>query len=418
MMYSRWLSFQGSHTKMNSTKPLAPPGGFKKTLRKKVITAKKVNAVQAINTKKARRKLAKLKPILDPHTADYMHLIANPCKGPLVRVPGSALGNSIIERVRSTISLPTTATNNNGYIMWFPSYVGNGNSEVNPGPTYTPGNLYLFQNASTSVSPSNTTALPMGLDSVTTTGVFLADPSLTSISTGSAFSRAKCVAACSQLEFLGALSTCSGQVAIISNATLSNINQNVGASGQEFIPPSIDQVFSYAAYRERLQLDGHEVVWRPSDATSVLRSYAAGYAGAAQTSVADTVFWTGQKTVVPTHVSCMEPRDACGIIIAWKGVPAIANSISLNFIKVIELELAARSNNIETTCPNIESGTSVADSVHLLDELKPSWQTGSVAASMAAAMAALKVYNNYAPAGMTFRTTTDRFRNTQNSFRV
>lgn len=403
---------------MNSTKPLAPPGGFKKKLQKKINMAKKVNVVAQINAKKSKRKKAKLRPILDPMTADYMHLISNPCKGPLVRAPSSGLGNSIVERVRSTITLPTTATNNCGYLMWFPSYIGTGGSETSAGSKYAPGNVYLFQNSNTSVNPANTTATPMGLDTVTTTGVFLFDPALFSVTTGSAFSRAKTIAACTQLEFLGALSTCSGQVAIISNATLSNINQNVGGSGVEFIPPSIDQVFSYAAYRERLQLDGHEVVWRPTDNTSVLRSYAAGYAGAAQTSVADTIFWTGEKTVVPTHVSCMEPRDACGTIIAWKGVPATANSISLNLIKVIELELAARSNNIETTCPNIESGTSISDSVHLLDELKPTWQTGTVAASLAAAMAALKVYNNYAPSGMTFRTSTDRFRNTQNSFRV
>lgn len=365
------------------------------------------------STKKARRAASKRSAggtADGSHTTEYMKLILNPCHGPLVRSVGTYVPGSVIERVRSTITLDTT-TNDSGYIVFFPSYHGTYSTAG-----YVNGSILLFTTATPSVAPVNTTALPLGSGTATSSnGTFIVDPISANIAGSSAaFSRAQCLSACVQLDCLTALSTIAGQVAIVSNYSMANFNRNSGLSGGALTPPSVDEVFAFAATRERLNLEGHEVRWRPSDHAAVPRSRGSDDAGSpAPGPIADAVMWQGKTdgTGELTKDVAVDPASVKAICIAWRGVPKSTSSHVINIVKVCSLELAARNNCIEQL-PTGSSADSVAttiDSVtNALDRaFRTGWQVGkgiydfsmSAMRFSNAASGALKlVENNYAPA--------------------
>lgn len=348
-------------------------------------------------------------PAMPSHTTEFMKLILNPCHGPLVRSVGTVVPGAVIERVRSTVTLDTSV-NDSGYIVFFPSYHGSG---VTTG--YSNGSIFLYTTPDPTVGPVNTAALPLGAGAATATnGRFIGDPIVGSLGPTSPFVRAQCLSACVQLDCLTALSTVAGQVAIVSNYSMAALNINSGATGSTLQLPSVDAVFAYAATRERLNLDGHEVRWRPSDHAAIPRTRAADDSSVAAVGpIADAVMWQGLASGLGevTKDVTVDPASANAICIAWRGVPKATSSHVLNIVKVVSLELAARNNCIEQI-PTGTSSDSVAttiDSVtNMLDRtFRTGWQIGKgiydfsmgmLSISNGAAKAYKLVENNYAPA--------------------
>jgi len=304
----------------------------------------------------------------------YAKLVSNPCHGPLERgITDSGIGQ-VLERVRSSI-IPIDAANcANGYVIWFPSY-------HNSGAVGALGNFYFWNNSDSSLKPTNTIAVPMGSGPSNTAGTFIRDPAFPLVTGAStSFSRARTVSACLQLEYIGALNATSGQVAIISNISLQAFNANGGVSA-DFVPLSVDQMFSYAGTRERVQITGHEVVWRPDDETSVFRTDgSANNIGAAVPAALiyrpDVVFDMGLIASTATANVCVDNAFTKGICIAWRGFPATANTVSVQAVKVVDLELSTINNAVEpqyaTTKVHIPDPVSTV--TNWLDRYTPGWQ--------------------------------------------
>lgn len=328
----------------------------------------------------------------------YAKLISDPCYGPLVRSVGGGGEGSIIERVRSTVTFPSAAANTSGYVVWYPEFTGKGNYN-----SYASGNCFAFENASASVRPTNTLPAPMGKIAIDSTGYFIPDPMLPNLVSASAFARSKTLAACIQLEYISKLSDCSGQIAVIQNYSLAAFDQNSGVTGSEFQPPSVNEIFAYASERDRLQLDGAEIKWCPSDDSSKFRTSEAENIGVTSGSatLADAVFWIGSTAVEVTKLVTPNPQLVHGICIAWRGIAPTANCLSMNLVKVGDLELAARNNAIENpraTSDDTSIQTTISQVVSYLDGLMPQWQR--VAGHTATRMISDYVSAVYAPPGL------------------
>jgi len=353
----------------------------------------KQKSPQKSGKKKSKRRVKQTKMMTatpSKEIVDYARLLRDPCNGPLVRAVGSLHQGAITERLRITDSsfldgigyLPSKA---NGYIVWFPSYHSSGTFGGSTNVAYTPANLFYYHSTSSSTPPTNTVVDPAGLgtgvaaDGASTTGTFLRDPANNQLlGATTPFDRATTLSACLQADYIGVLSALSGQVCTVSNFSLASFITNSGVPGAIPAFPSVDTIFSYAAKRERLHPAGAEVIWRPTDQSSIPRTGGQMNQGnfVSDSPIVDAPFWTGSKGVHTTRVVATNPNEVFGVCVAWKGVPV--SGLSFNMVKVVNLELAARSAQIE----EIRTGTSSAlpsisiDAVvNAIDSASPGWQS-------------------------------------------
>jgi len=367
-----------SRKKSNPTKSLPTKKGTKRARRNRARKARSSASNPAFNVSKV--SVASMGKAY----RDYAEMVVNPCMGPLVRAPGIADGVNIVERQRVSLSLnPLGRTA--GYIVWFPAWQGAGPSTTISGGLY-PQNCLLFQAPSNTAFPANTAANPTGSGGLgagyENNGFWITDPSWTQLNSGS-FSRARTTAACLQLEYLGALSAAAGQVCMVSNFSF---NAVIAASPPSpsgtVIFPSVDNIFSYAATRERLDLNGHEVIFRPSDLDCKLRSDSGEFNTTAQGhhSTPDALFWGGQPGSVSSLVGATDPRDAIGICIAWRSMPAVADTLTANLIKVSEFETAPLVNLVEQPHnPHVsQPGVTISSVIDKVTAMLPKWQVGTV----------------------------------------
>ncbi|APG77213.1 hypothetical protein [Hubei narna-like virus 11] len=369
-------------------------------------------------TRRPRKKAPRRKPRSRPRTSglskvitDYAKMVMDPCHSTLVRTIGTATAGSVTERLRSTIGTPTSAIVSavgvrtivpapSGYIIWFPSY-HNGTGNLNP------ANCFIYTSPSSSTTtfvvnndgrPTNTNALPMGTEAYDTTGLFVQDPANNLLSgAASVFSRGTTVSACLQLENLVSLSTMQGQVAVVKNYNLAAFDLNSGTN-LELKAPTVNEVFAYAEERRRIDPAGHEVVWRPTDASSVARgigneALGKNFAGSPYT---DVCFQAGQTGINSTNLAATAPEHQYGICIAWRGMAAFTTNvglnnepITLNLIKIVDFELAARNGQIESKPkPPPAPGVSKDVGVSFLDRVFPHWQSTTVKLAHAGAVTA------------------------------
>lgn len=330
---------------------------------------------------------------------DYLKLVSDPCMGPLVRSVGHVHPGAVTERLRSTFSQGAIANsganlNTSGYIVWFPSYHNEGlSTALGSAVAYNPGNAFLFSSSTPLVPPTNTTALPAGLVNGTAavdlgvSGNFLEDPAFSQLGGTSPFVRATTLSACLQLDYTGSLSTIAGQVCCVQNYSLASFIQNTNAGGAVPSFPSVDQIFSHAAERTRLHPEGAEVIWRPTEDSSIPRTAGVKDQGFQQTDlVLDAAFWIGAVGGDYTRVAATNPSEVNGICLAWRGVPA--NSLSINMVKVVDFELSARNGQIEeirTGVPASEPATTIDTVVNVLDDAMPGWQSNLRSMAMGAA---------------------------------
>lgn len=316
---------------------------------------------------------------------DYAEMVVNPCLGPLVRAPGISDGVNVVERQRVSLSLNSLGRAQ-GYIIWFPAWQGCGTVPTSSGANQ-PQNCFLFQAPDTSSLPVNTTIQPLGSGNYSPPlhqdcGYWIQDPSWSQVSSGT-FSRSRGTAACLQLEYLGALSAAAGQVCMVSNFSYNAlIAASTASIGGGLTFPSVDTVFSYAATRERLDLNGHEVIFRPSDLDCKLRGASEELAGAphAHGTCPDGLFWGGNPGGSTSIGGAPDPREAVGICIAWRAMPAVANTLTANLIKVSEFETAPLLNLVEQPHNPKQStpGLTISSVIDKLTAMLPKWQVSTV----------------------------------------
>jgi hypothetical protein len=260
-------------------------------------------------------------------------------------------------------------------------------------------NLFYFENASSAVAPINTNPNPTGMVASGTTGTFLADPAQGLVA-GTVFSRAKTLSACMQIEYVAALSLASGQIAVIKNYPLKGFYRNITAN--TIAAPTVDELFAFASIRERLPLDGQEVIWRPSDVTSVYRTGGAERGAAVITT--DAAFSNGVVGTSTSSFSAADPDNQYGIVIAWRGVPDILQCVSLNLVKTVALELVPNAPFVEPTfagSKELEEGPlPVEHSTSWLDTHIPNWQSHAMKMAGKGANLGLDLISKvYAPTG-------------------
>jgi hypothetical protein len=233
----------------------------------------------------------------------------------------------------------------------------------------------VFESATSNVVPTNTTANPLGMTSIPTTGYAYADPAFNPI-ISSVFSRGKTHSACLQVDYVGQLSAVSGQVALIKNLPLRGLFSN--KSTTVLAAPTVDTLFAFAAERERIQITGHEVIWRPTDESSIFRTNGNDRPAGALTP--DSAWTNGVGGSTASTLSATDADEMYGICIAWKGIPATVGVLSLNFVKVVSLELAPSGTSIE--CPVITDLPSTLNPMSTitswLDKFSPGWQTSAI----------------------------------------
>lgn len=353
------------------------------------VTSKKVKKAR----KRTRARKSRLPPSMGKITLggmnkayrEYAEMVVNPCMGPLVRAPGIADGVNVVERQRVSLSLNSLARTS-GYIVWFPAWQGAGNQFLSAAGANYPQNCLLFQAPNTTTAPVNTVASPLGSGGAGAafqdSGYWITDPSWSQIVSGS-FSRSRCTSACLQLEFLGALSTAAGQVCMVSNfAYDALIATSPSSTAGAVVLPTVDAIFSYAATRERLDLNGHEVIFRPSDMDCKLRGDSSSLIGSSRThnTSPDALFWGGNPASHASVAGAPDPRDAVAICIAWRSMPAVADSLTANLVKVSEYETAPVLNLVEQPHNPKQAmpGMSISSVVDKLTGLLPKWQVGTV----------------------------------------
>lgn len=318
------------------------------------------------------------------NTGDHLlaELIANPCTGPLVNV---VAGSSITERLRTTIS-PGGGANGSGYLFWFPSFHNYSNGAD------TPMNAFYFEGTAGGATPFNTQAAPMGTGTPSTTGLAVSDP-VGPLLIANVYSRAQTLSACAQIEYIGPLQSISGQVALIPNISMRAFNTAINTP--TVTPVSVDSLFNYASVRERLQVTGHEVVWRPSPEESVPRT-----GGGEYNSVTAYIgprpnapMMLGTPGTDGTLISA-ETSDSLGICIAWKGMPNIANCLSINLVKTVGLELTPSSAIQAPFRPTVSTtGPSPFNTItSWLDRNAPNWQAHAMNRTVGVAGALARAY--------------------------
>lgn len=366
----------------------------RKAKARKMKKAKKQN-------KQQKARLARMSPPragIPRAMIEAAELVADPCNGPVTASAGISSLGAVVERQRSSITFPASASDTNGYMVWFPSYNGSTGSGLNANVFY-----WTCINANTGLRPSNTVANPMGT-TLASSGQFLADPTAASVAFTSPFCRARCVSACMQFEFLGSLANCAGQVAVIRNLSLSAFNYNSG-SALNFQPLSVDEMFAYASTRQRIDLDGTEVVWRPTDVESVLRT--SGVDPSSSAFEPDVLFQQGVPTTSATTCANINPGAVTGIAIAWRG-HSTGQTHTVNFVKVAELELAPRNNLIEQIPRPMAGGRpTYAKIADYLDSVAPGWQHKAMHTAGKAFKTAVNAYaprvSQYLRTGMAIR---------------
>lgn len=334
-----------------------------------------------------------------------MQLVRDPCRGPLVRSVGHVHPGAVTERLRTTFSAGTTVSSigvasslnlqSSGYVVWFPSYHNDGTSASQSGGTagqttvLTPANMFVFSSNTPNAGPSNsastggagTASSSVPLSGLETTGQFIEDPAFLQLGATSPFVRATTLSACLQLDYLSTYTALAGQVCTVQNYSLASFIQNINDPGAVPMFPSVDQIFAHAAERQRLQPEGVEVIWRPSDSSSIPRVSANSLAGTTQKGmVLDAPFWLGNFAAGAnqdyTRVCASQPNEVFGICIAWRNLPS--GGASINAVKVVDLELAARNGQIEelrTGEPPKLPSTTIDTVVNALDSMSPGWQS-------------------------------------------
>lgn len=280
-------------------------------------------------------------------------MIQDPCNSELVQ---GAYGNEagILARYKRTFNL--TETQQHGYLLWAPSYVGY------PAADFTSMNCFFYAAASPDSQPSNTNAAPLGSGVVGAAGAFAVGAS--QFVKSSVCQDFRTVSACIRMTYTGTTSGCKGRIAIL---------ENVPANLLLTQRPSVDSLISMSASTVRVPLDTIEIPFRPQEESSEFRDEKAELF--ISTSGTATTFSNFAKSQQPTMIG-----------VAWSGIPS--NEFSFDFIQNIEWRPQPFEGMVEPTSVQVSSEPLYRSALKLLDTNYPGWANYATrAASMMASSA-------------------------------
>lgn len=265
---------------------------------------------------KARRRF--ISTSLSPMAA-YRRLLLDPCTAPVACPPFSDSQGYCI-RLSSATTLHGVASANCGYLTWFPEYINQA--------SYS--SYYIFENASTNVSPVNTVANPYGT-SRTTSASGLDSPAWAYMQNqpNGVF---RVVAACARIMYTGSDLNRSGMFALSNNISARQVFGGLFANSNF---PNIDNLFSAMPNHRRLQ-SSIEIVWKPNQASSLKFRSAAG--GTFPNPASDYIINVGTPTTSVSAQSTQFDEDTRAITIAWKGLNStVTSDVIVELYQVIEM---------------------------------------------------------------------------------
>nr|UHS72283.1 MAG: hypothetical protein 2 [Tombusviridae sp.] len=284
----------------------------------------------------------------------YALMVANPCSAQLhPGLFGSEEG--FLGRFKVSYPLPSAAGATCGYVLWAPNYHNGG---VNGGVAGGTGNVFIFQSNSPSNAPTNTTAansaFGAGLTTSTVTASTIADPAYGFVN-GATCRDARTVSACIRMDYLGAISSVSGQVAMVENLPMTDLLQSL---------PSVNNLFDYSTKSQRVSLDTSEIIYR-STQLGLDRFLAE----------ADQALLVGATGAVSTIAPDAERIEPVVFGFAFRGITA-GELAKFNFEFVKNMEWRPQTGQGLSATTSMSTGVNMhSTAIAVLDHHAPGWTT-------------------------------------------
>lgn len=299
--------------------------------------------------KNPKPKQKKKKKGMDSTTAAYIRMVSDPCHAKLV--PGFyGTDEGILTRHKTARS--TSATNENGYLLWAPSYGA------------PKGNFIHFNVTGSDTQITNTVANPLGGGGVTTSsgGTYYPVGGSTFVDS-STVGDFRVIAACMRVTYIGPRDTAQGQIGTIEHLSQKSLIDDL---------PSVDNLFDYATATARADGESWELVWRPEDGAERFRDSS------------DTPLTVGtpasSATVSSSEGEFTNPR---WMGFALKGVNSVAN-YTFEFTQVLEWRPAVDAGFSAGSGKQITPPGYYQRVTGWLDSMKPNW-TNSIKSAMGTA---------------------------------
>lgn len=317
--------------------------------------------------------------------------VHDPCNGPIVSgIYGSVEG--LVSRVKNSHNTVASGNDTCGAVFWVPSYNGGGSVTWNMVRMVMTNPAAFFLNS---------VSTPMGTGAVlSNNGFALTDPANAFIS-NTLVKDSRTTAACLQLTYTGKVTESAGQIAWISNYSLSDL-----LSG-----PNINQMFDRATKTSRLGLETYEVKFRPDVDSGCARFRGNGLL--ADYAVSRGVPGTS-SSLISEQADMTNPKV---IGFAWRGCePGVIDSLVISTTKIVEWRVSAGSGLTGTpqTDLNIPSTSNLLAE---LDQIDPGWaqsvMQGTINSAgdlVSAVYSGLQTKEGMAIAGMGYKYLKDRKR--------
>lgn len=316
------------------------------------------------------RKVKKQTKGVASRDAAYVKLLRDPCNGPMVYGPtGGSSQTGYVTRLTKRQLYHTTATDNNGYIAWFPDYHNTG---ING--QFRATNLFVYNASTSSARPVNTIANPLGSGGAS--GNSVEDPARAFVAT-SLVASARTIASCVTANFIGTTVSAAGQMAVATNITPSQLLYGGGGN-----PLSVEEVFNLAQNVDRIPMDKREIVHAPTDLTAPFRGYDSDVRNTTANPTQDGCCLLCPAATAGPSTVATGASGASGIIIAWSGLSnTTTNDFSLTFTKVIEW-VPDPFSGIGSPAYAERPTSSYDQVVHYINSMYPGWQDSAARVGM------------------------------------
>lgn len=266
---------------------------------------------------------------VDPNTAAWIRLIADPCNSQLVHPIYGGTGNGYLSRVRYSFTVHNTSTANNGVLLWYPEYAGGDGLPSTPS-TYRPGSCFVYETNNAGSPPVNSTNNPFGSAGSSVGGTYATYRDPAHNFTNSSNYASRCVAACARVLYTGPPLTKSGLFSADNNHKFSQAIDLGGAT-----LPTIDQIASVLPVTKPLPYSA-EIRWLPGSNSSVFRRTTSSNISLDNLQN-DTLLYVSNTVANTPSQPGLSYAESSGIAITWRGLPTTTTGdITIELIKVFE----------------------------------------------------------------------------------
>lgn len=303
-------------------------------------------------------------------------LLANPC-GAIPRNIALSTGGGIVRVVRVIIPLHSSATQNNGYVLWYPDFHCRGSRAA---ASATSANLFALETVGLTTPPGApvvpgpaSAALFGGVDPTAGVGASLADPAYGIL--GVTFREGATLAACAKFRYLGATGENRGAVGRIEQLDGTSF---ITTDGSNIYGPAPSALISFADDRQRPSMADLEVRWAPTSGFgSAFRGTGDMGANNVLNNESDSFLEVGVTGGPPSRFVDPAPSSHSAIGFVWNGLnPLVTGDIEVELIKVIELKLSPVSGLREAVA-EVPSAEAFTRAVHSLDAEYAGWRTAA-----------------------------------------